>query len=305
MNKIKIILTLTIIIAGFGTVLSQPLQYFMQRSTTNIASMSEVESLQMFFSGAHSLVGFEGAPKNILVDVCSPIRLISNSYRSRRDHHAPAQKNYVGGSLQHETFGAHTYLQATLGYNHRLIVSDNASLTLGVGGGVSSRNSDYGKLNNEAAHYSNKEISFAHRVGIRFEVEKLNVAIFNSDKNYMGEIVWGRLWNNQRLSNDENRRSGGFGNERDSRWYGQFAVLFCHNTEWKTSVVRFSANAVYKDGFGIGLSYQTDNDLSANVSLRLTKSLRIGYAYQLMHSNPIAKKHEIVARYRIVRGDVD
>jgi len=305
MKKLKIILTLTIIIAGFGQVLSQPLQYFMQRSTANIASMSEVESLQMFFAGAHSLVGFEGAPKNIAIDVSSPIRSASNSYRSRRYHHASTQKNYVGGSLQHESFGAHSYLQATLGYNYRLIVSDNASLTLGVGGGVNSRNSDYGKLNNEAAHYSKKEISFAHRVGIRFEVEKLNVAIFNSDKNYMGEIVWGRLWNNQRLSNDRNRRSSGFGNERDGNWYGQFAVLFCHNTEWKTSVVRFSVNAVYKDGFSMGLSYQTDKDLSANVSLRLTKSLRIGYAYQLMHSNPIAKKHEIVARYQIVRWDVD
>jgi hypothetical protein len=82
----------------------------------------------------------------------------------------------------------------------------------------------------------------------------------------------------------------------------QIAALLHRNVEMQTSVVRFSANIVYNESFGAGISYQTDNDLSANVSLRLTRQLRIGYAYQLMHFNPMAKKHEVVARYQLARN---
>jgi hypothetical protein len=274
----------------------------MQRSSLNIASMSEVQNLQVFLAGTHSLAGFEGAPKNIALDVASPIRPASNHFQHNRNRNVPL-RNYIGGNIQHESFGAHSFLQATLGYNHRMIVGENASFTFGMGGGINSHRSDYGKLDVTVADYSSKETSFAYRVGVRFEVDRLSVSVFNNDNNYFGEIIWGRLWNNQPSSNDNFHGSGGFGNEKKGRWHGQVAVLFQQNTEAKTNLMRFSANAVYSDGFGIGISYQTDKDLSANVSLRFSKSMRIGYAYQLMHLNHLAKKHEIVIRYRLIRYD--
>jgi len=291
-----------IIIAGIDPIVSQPLQYFIQRSTANIASMSEAQNLQVFLSGTHSLVGFEGAPKNVVLDVISPIKSVSNNFNFNRNRNVLA-RNYVGVNMQHESFGVHSYLQATLGYNHRLIVGEDASFTFGMGGGICSRNNDYGKLDGIVSDYSIKEIFFVYRTGIRFEVDRLSVSVFNSDKNYFGEIVWGRLWDNQPSSNDNFYGSDGFGNEKKGRWNGQLAVLFQQNTETRANLMRFSANAVYNDGLGIGISYQTDKDLSANISLRLSKSLRIGYAYQLMHLNQLAKKHEIVVRYRLIRDD--
>jgi hypothetical protein len=299
----KIFIILLIMAVGVSPVATQNLQYFMQRSSSNVASASEVQTLQAFICGSQSMQGFEGSPKNALFDVVSPLSFGGskqnnrgwNTHTSRRSNEQI--RNFVKATISHESLGVHSDFRAILGYNFRMFVSETASITFGLGGGVKSFNSNYNKWESGIGEYDKKETSFDMQMGVRFEADRLNVSAFTNAENYFGEIVWGRLWDG---GGGENV-SDFWGDMKEKNWHGQFAILGKHNSETKISTIRVSAQAVYRDGLGVGISYQTDKNLSANVSLRFTKYLRIGYAYQLMAMNPMAKKHEIVVRYRFVR----
>jgi len=301
MKKITFLFLFTMCVAT-AVATTIPVQYHKQRSLKNTASLSEVQNLQVFLSGAYSLVGFEGAPRTFVIDVASPL-----VFGNRRDFRGFRQnvpiRNFVGGTIEQESLGVHTHFRAMFGYSHRIIVGQTASLSFGVGGGVSTISSNFDRITNdyESAIRSIRETSFAYRFGARFDADRLSVSVFNNDNDFMGEIVWGRLWNSDPRAILNNHGGFSFNEERERRWNAQTAVLFRHNTETKLNVVRFSANAT-NGGFAIGISYQTDGDLSANVSLRLSRQLRIGYAYQLMSLNPMARKHEIVVKYRLVRS---
>jgi len=298
----KLVITI-VIISVFSQIVAQPLQYFMQRSSTNIASISEVQSLQVLLSGSHSFVGFEGAPRNTLLNIASPIMEKQSSGRHSQPpgvawnpitSSGKSARNFVGATISHESYGVHSIFQATAGYNYRMFVGDNANITFGIGGGIKNISSDYAKWEPEASVYSKKETLFSKQFGARFEIERLSVATFNNDNDYFGEIVWGRLWDG---TSDISAFDNWLGKEKT--WHGQLSVMGRYNSETKSGVVRISANAVYKDGLGVGISYQTDRDLSVNVSLRFSKQLRVGYAYQLMCFNPMVKKHETIVRYKL------
>ena len=305
----KIIIITALKIMGFGHAMAQPLQYFMQRSSTNIAAVSEVQTLQTFLSGGQSLQGFEGAPRHILLNVASPLTVMdgltngNSSNRSKRSHSSVDEpsRNFTSVTISHESFGAHSNFSATLGYNYRMLISDNANITFGLGGGVKSMGSNYGKHEPGTEPYDRKETSFATQIGARFEMDRLNVSVFTNAGDYFGELVWGRLWDGGTSGRDD----GGWNDFGEKSWHGQVAVLGRYSPGTKENTIRIAANAVYKDGLGVGISYGTGNDLSANASFRFTKHLRIGYAYQLLHFNPIARKHEIAIRYRFVRKAED
>ena len=309
MKKITIFFGL---VMGFATAVATtiPVQYFKQRSLINTSALSEVQNLQVFLSGAYSLVGFEGAPRTFVLDAASPISFDNRRNRNMRGfRQAEPTRSFLCGTFEYESFGVHRHFRMVLGYAYRLMVGDNASVTFGVGGGISTISSNFDQIINgtETPIHSVRETSFAYRIGVRFDVDRLSVSAFNNDRDLMAEIVWGRLWDNDRTTrNNRNNQSGGFGfgDERTRNWRGQVAVLFIHSTDINHASIRFSANAT-NGGFGIGIRYQTGNDLSANVSLRITQALRIGYAYQLMALNPMARKHEIVIRYRLIRSDDD
>lgn len=298
----KFIIT-TLIIAGALPAVSQSLQYFMQRSSTNIAAISEISSLQAFLSAGQSFQGFEGAPKNILLNVASPLPEFGNSAnrnssRGNRNSVEPV-RNFVNGTVMHETFGVHSILQVLAGYNYRMTVGDVSSVTFGIGGGIKSICRDYSKWEPEAGVHDYKETKFSMQAGIRYEADRFGISAFMNDNDFFGEITWGRLWDGGGSSGTNDY----WGDSDEKNWHGQIALLGRHSTEFGTNSLRISAQAVYRDGLGIGASYETGNDLSVNVSLRFTKYLRIGYAYQLMALNPMAKKNEIVVRYRFVRND--
>jgi len=285
-----------------------PVQYYKQRSLMNTASLSEVQNLQVFLSGAYSLVGFEGAPRMFVLDIASPMAF-DNRQNTRGFRQPVPTRNFVGGTFEHESFGVHSHFRVTLGYAYRLSMGETVGVTFGVGGGIFTTSSNFDRITNgaETPIHSVRKTLFTYRVGVRLDVDRLSVSAFNNDSDLMSEIVWGRLWDNDRTArnNRNNQSSGfGFGDERTRNWRGQIAILFMHNAEINHTAFRFSANAT-NGGFGIGISYQTGNDLSANVSLRITQALRIGYAYQLMALNPMARKHEIVIRYRLIRSDDD
>jgi hypothetical protein len=290
--------TLILITALVGTfsVSAQSLQYVMQRSSINIASISEVQNFQTFLSGGQSFAGFEGAPKDVLLNVASPIT---------KGHTAEHTQNFASATVRYESYGAHSIFQATAGYNYRLFIGERANLTFGLGAGVKNVSKDYGKWESAAFVHDEKETSFSMQLGAKFEMDKLSISAFTNDNDFFGEIVWGRLWNDGKSSNRNNNRKSFASlrapSFREKNWHGQVAALGHYNTETKTRSTRISANLVYKDGLGVGMSYQTDKDLSANINLRVSKHLRIGYAHQLLHLNPIARKHEIAVRYRMVK----
>lgn len=299
-KAIAIILT----IAMLAPLSAQPVQYFMQRSSLNTASISEVRNLQIFLSGAHSLTGFEGAPKNILLNIAAPAAQKQRSgyyQRPQKSKYGQAQhvRNFVGGTLSSETFGVHLNLNAMLDYGYRLWINESANITFGLSAGINQTSHNYDKIKNESSSVqSQKETEFAFQFGTRIEVNKFNVSAFGNNKNLFGEIVFGRLWDYEKTS-----QNSYYDDEKQKAWNGQLSVLFSFNNDTKTSLFRFSANAVYRGGFGVGICYQTNKDLSANVSLRFTKTLQIGYAYGLTKLNPVAPKHEIALRYKIVRDE--
>jgi hypothetical protein len=291
MKKTLIIIT---VLAGTFSVSAQSLQYFMQRNSVNIASISEVQNLQTFLSGGQSFSSFEGAPRDVLLNVASPIT-IGNT--------AEFARNFANATVRHESYGVHSIFQATAGYNYRLFISEKTNLTFGLGMGVKKISKDYGKWEPEASVHDEKETSFSMQLGAKFEMNKFSISAFTNDNDFFGEIVFGHLWNDGKSSNRNNNRKS-FASLRASplkekNWHGQLAFLGQYNTETKTNSVRLSANLIYKDGLGVGISYQTDKDLAANINLKVTKNLRIGYAHQLLHLNPIARKHEIAVRYQL------
>ncbi len=275
----------------------QPLQYHLQRSSANIAAMSEAQSLQVYLNGQYGFVGFEGAPKNILLNVATPLSSRQRNSFYNHQRNAPT-RHFVGGTINHETFGVHSNLQGILGYNYRFYVGESANITLGLAAGAKTMNSDYSKWQSETAIYDKRETTLSYQVGARFEVERLSVSLFNNNSEVSGEIVWGNLWNSAK-----NATSNYYEDDEEKVWHGQLATMFGYDLETGTSVIRFSANAVYRDGLGFGVSYQTEKDLAANISLRLSKKLRLGYAYQLLNINPIAPKHEIALRFWMGREE--
>jgi hypothetical protein len=298
--KKKISLFAFVMVAAFAK--AQPMQYFMQRSSVNVASMSEVQSLQMFLSGAHSFVGFEGAPRNILLNIASPIveKHRSGFHRSPQNRNTERSKNFVGGTLSSETFGVHFNIHATLGYGYRLWLGESANITFGLSAGLNQFGSDYDKINDGQSSLirSHKATDFAFQFGTRLEISKLNISAFGSENVMSGEIVWGRLWD---YGKQTSQNSFYYDDDKEKVWHGQLSAMVSYSKETKINLFRFSANAVYRDGFGLGVCYQTNKDLSVNASLRFTKFLRIGYAYQLLQLNPNAPKHEIAVRYKVVR----
>jgi len=302
--KKKISLLGFVVVVAFAK--AQPSQYFMQRSSTNVASMSEIQNLQVFLSGTHSFVGFEGSPKSILLNVAVPIagnRRAGNYQKQKKSKYGEPgfAKNFVGGTLSNETFGIHFNFQTSFGYAYRFWLSERANLTLGLSAGMKQTGSNYDKIKDGYSPIqSNKETDFLFQFGSRFEMNKLSISAFGNENNLCGEIVFGRLWDYGATETSQNY----YYEDKQKAWYGQLSAMYTHNKGSKTNLFRFSVNAVYRDGLCVGISYQTNKDLSANVGLRFTKSLRIGYAYGLLQLNPVAPKHEIALRYRLVR-DVD
>jgi type IX secretion system PorP/SprF family membrane protein len=299
----KKMIFLFVIVMVFSFSKAQPLQYFMQRSSANIASISEIQSLQVFLSGAHSFVGFEGAPKSIFLNVTSPIAKKQHTgfYSHPQNKDAQHLRNFVGATLSNETFGVHFDLHASLGYGYRFWVGERANITFGVSAGVNQFGSDYDKISGDplSSIRSTKTTDFAFQFGTRIEAGKLNISAFGNENIMSGEIVFGRLWDYSTQASQSNLY---YDDDKKKTWHGQLSVMFSHNKKTNTNLFRFSANAVYRDGLGLGISYQTNKDLSANVSLRFSKSLRIGYAYQLLQLNRIVPKHEIAIRYKFIRA---
>ena len=269
---------------------AQPLQHVMQRSSINVAAMSELENLQAFLCGQQSFAGFEGAPRNVWLNVASPmtgLSQISDMYSSKSRRSDGLIRHFVGGTIAHESYGVHSKFRATVAYNYRLLVSESATITLGLGAGMKTISSDYGQWDPEASVFSKKETLLAMQLGARLEMDRLSIAAFSNDSEYSGEVVWGRLW-------EENSRHIVARNET---WRAQFSATVRHDHSTQTNTFGISANTVYKDGLGVGMSYETEKNLSINIHVRVMRVMRIGYAYQLLHLNPLAPKREIVVRY--------
>ncbi len=273
-----------IILFGMSASLAaQPIQYFMQRSSINVSSMSDAKRFQMFLSGSQSLVGFEKAPKSVLLNAITPIRTPGTTV-----YETDETRHFTGGTIHTETYGVHTKIQAMLGYNYRLFVSEKTHLTFGLGAGAKQSNSNYKKLDLTQDFQNKEEALFITQFGARFDAVRWTASIFKDVNDWYAEFTWGRLQKAETYDlYDVDKKI----------WRAQAALLLRYNQELQTQTLRISANALYLDKFGLGISYQTMKDCSLNAMMQVTSYLRIGYAYQLLNFSKIAQKHEIAVHY--------
>lgn len=285
--------TLTLIFSTLGIFISltaQPTQYFMQRSLANVASCSEAQSLQLFLSGSHSLVGFEHAPKTVLLNICSPLHNILYEPQSRAE-----VRHFIGGDVSVQSYGVHNQLRMLLSYNYRFFVGENSNLTFGLGAGAHQNNSNYKRLENSQILRNREETSIATKFGARFESGRLNVSVFSYNKIFFAEIVW-RSLQEDRFSDFEDLEGS-----EDKPWSAEVALLAIHNDEAKNDAVRISCNARYRNKLGVGVSYQTAKDWALNLNIQVSKCFQVGYAYKILNFSKIAPEHTIAIQYRILR----
>jgi type IX secretion system PorP/SprF family membrane protein len=240
-------------------------QYRFNGLTINPAYAGSHEVFSAGLIGRHQWMGFEGAPKDYALNF-----------------HFPGKNTRTGwgGNMLYESIGIRTSIGVYANYAYRLLLG-SGTLSMGLRGGFSSGNQEVLNLSGGDPVFSeNTEDYFLPNFGIGF--------YFNSRRLFAGLSVPFML-------GIKSNNSGKIIADPDISLYTYYFTGGAHfnfSEEWRFTpsvlmqyqigsafLLDGTVSILYREIFGVGLSYRTSGFMVALLSYRLNYQTTLGLAY--------------------------
>lgn len=294
---IRLLFTLIVILLFSSALRAQEFigvsQYMYHKQFYNPAAMSTNNNINAVMLYRNQWMGMDGAPHVYAFNASIPFK-----------------KAAVGIGLYRSTIGIHEANSFLLSYSYRLQLGNFKYLSFGLSAGLKFHNRNYLDVN---SHDKNDEYLSAN-LNSDFVPNLQFGLLFFSKKYYIGFSIPQLVSNNVDLK--ENKTINNFTFESSKlRLYLNGGYEYDLTDLWRfnvSSLIKYENNSpldfdfnimsTYLDKFGFGLSYRTSKQWMALLNIRVTKELKLGYAYHItVISNQILNSHEIVLLFNLKR----
>ncbi|MGL5913643.1 MAG: type IX secretion system membrane protein PorP/SprF [Bacteroidales bacterium] len=275
--------------------------YLQHQPLLNPSAMGEIQSLSIALSGQYALVGFDGAPKSVNLQVTVPFAsqvkdYSRNSYRNKRggrsnyrvgNSEEMQKPHFIGVNIQAFEVGAHKSIVGLLVYAYKVKLWDKIFLSLAFSGGADFLYSNYRgtldediQVNDPLLIGVNSRADFAFDLGTYLRYEGWFLSVFMAQKDNTQNINYHAGWNSR----------------KETGWNIAVSTLGSYTTN--KQYTQDISLMLIKGGFSFGTLYRTQKDIAALVGIKLA-SINIGYAYQLYHLDARLPTHEIMLKYTL------
>lgn len=259
--------------------------YNLYHPVINPAGMGAFDQLNAMMLFNYQMIGFDGAPLNLMADVSAPIGKTNA---------------IIGGQIHHDRIGHRNRTQFGVSFAYRVRLNLKNYLSFGIN--VMGQNMN---INWQDAQNVNIQDPILSNGTQQFWSPDFKLGTYYfSERVYAGFSV-GNLISfkpNGELTADINNihfyLQGGV-NIPVGLWKIQPSTLlkYAHGSPLQIDV---NMQAMYNDFIGFGLSYRTLNTMLAQINLNIAKTVRVGYGFNMglgFRNNTFNTGHEVMLIY--------
>lgn len=271
-------------------------QYMYNMNVMNPAYAGSKEALAVGLLYRQQWVNVDGAPKTATLSVHSPVgKKVGLGLSVISDKIGPVEENNIYGDFSYTL---------NLGGEHRLALGLKSGITFQTVGLFTDIGNGYVQQTGDKAFQENSSNSYFN-LGTGF--------FYYNPKFYFAASVPNMLEATY-LDLHEDGKQYQFGSEKQHFFVtGGYVFDLSTTTKFKPSFMAktafgapvsfdLSANALFHDKFEIGATYRLDDSFGAMVNYAVSKSIRVGYAYDHIVSNlkvTTPSSHEIMLLFDI------
>jgi len=271
-------------------------QYAIHQPFINPASIGTFDEINMALVYKNQWVKFEGAPHLGGFNYNMPV--------------GKQHKNFIGVNAIMDKIGVNTSTEVSGSYAYKITTGENSRLIFGLSASLNLIQAD---LANITAIDANDPLYTANSPTFALPNFKFG-SYFYRNNFYVGFVMPNILEN--RVVELNGIPDGEFGfNAANLHYYlhggYRWRIKDKHNVIFSSLIkqvagaplqIDFNINTMFKDRFGLGLSYRTSNELMANVQMYIVPQLLISYGYEYGFSalnDFYSGTHEVMMIYRI------
>ncbi|MDR1226262.1 MAG: type IX secretion system membrane protein PorP/SprF [Prevotellaceae bacterium] len=281
-------------------------QYYAHRQLTNPAAMSEAAAVEAALYGQYRLYGFDGAPKEMALQVTAPFSIGAGAERSSRyfadgSSDREYRNMFFGFGAYGANVGAYSEYSALLSYAYQVRLSRSVQLAFGVALGASVSGRRYGATNEDAVDptlVSSSLWQFHSQAGAYLHGDKYYVSVYSPaavDKAVFLQAGYSAAVGR---SSDE----GGYYDEarqKKSTW-----EVHAQAGWQKDGKLSLQGSTLYtiNNLLGVGVAWQNPLNLAALAQLQIG-GVKICYAYQITDLNVNVLQHEVMLKITFAKKE--
>ncbi|UKN00827.1 PorP/SprF family type IX secretion system membrane protein [Paracrocinitomix mangrovi] len=296
MKRILALLTVLIAVGVQGQNQFHIGQYAIHQPFINPASIGTFENINMALIYKNQWVGFDGAPHLGGVNYNMPL--------------GKKQKHFIGVNAIMDRVGINTSTDISASYAYKIKTGQNSRLIFGVSSSLNLVKADLEDINTIDPNdplYTNNTPTFA-LPNFKFG------SYFYRNNFYVGFVIPNILQNRVVEYNGGPKGEVKF-NAANMHYYlhagYKWRIKDKHDLVFSTLVkevsgsplqIDFNINTMFKDRFGIGVSYRSSNEVMANMQIYIVPQLMLSYGYEYGFSalnDFYSGTHEVMMVYRL------
>lgn len=271
-------------------------QYAIHQPFLNPASIGTFQEINMALVYKNQWVGFEGAPHLGGFNYNMPI--------------GKAQKHFIGVNAIMDQVGINTSTDISGSYAYKLKTGEKSRLIFGLAASVNLVKAD---LENVSTIDANDPLYTVNSPTFALPNFKFGSYFFRNNF-YVGFVV-PNILENRVIELDGAPQGEVKFNAANMHYYlhggYRWRIKDKHDVVFSSLMkqvsgsplqIDFNINTMFKDRFGVGLSYRTSNELMANVQIYIVPQLLLSYGYEYGFSalnDFYSGTHEVMMVYRI------
>lgn len=299
MKAMKIFYTLFFVLVGSTSFAQNQFhisQYAIHQPFINPASIGSFSEINMALIYKNQWTGFDGAPRLGGFNYNMPL--------------GKEQKNFIGVNVIADQVGINTSTEISGSYAYKIKTGQNSRLIFGMSASLNLVRADLAEITAIDANdplYTTNSPTFA--------LPNFKFGSYFFRKNfYVGFVVPNILEN--KVIDADGIPEGDFSfNPENMHYYlhggYRWRVKDKHDVIFSSLIkevsgspvqVDFNINTMFKDRFGVGLSYRTSNEVMANVQMYVIPQLLISYGFEYGFTalnSFYTGTHEIMMVYRV------
>ncbi len=271
-------------------------QYAIHQPFINPASIGTFDEINMALVYKNQWVGFEGAPHLGGFNYNMPV--------------GKQHKNFIGVNAVMDKIGINTSTEISGSYAYKLRTGENSRLIFGLSASVNLVKADLATVTTIDINdplYTNNSPTFA--------LPNFKFGTYFYKKNFYAGFVIPNILENKVIENNGGPKGEFSFNAANMHYYlhagYKWRIKDKHNLIFSTLLkevsgsplqIDFNLNTMFKDRFGLGLSYRTSNEVMANVQVYIVPQLLLSYGYEYGFSalnDFYSGTHEVMMVYRI------
>ncbi|MCB9224590.1 MAG: PorP/SprF family type IX secretion system membrane protein [Crocinitomicaceae bacterium] len=296
MRKFVAVLSLFIGLTSFGQNQFHIGQYAIHQPFINPASIGTFQEINVALVYKNQWVGFEGAPQLGGLNYNMPL--------------GKAQKHFIGVNAIMDQIGINTSTDISASYAYKIKTGDNSRLIFGIS---SSLNLVKANLENVTTIDLNDPLYTTNSPTFALPNFKFG-SYFYRNSFYIGFVVPNILENRVIEVNGGPKGEVRF-NAKNMHYYlhggYKWRIKDKHDVIFSTLLkevsgsplqIDFNINTMFKERFGVGISYRTSNELMANMQIYIVPQLLLSYGYEYGFSalnDFYSGTHEVMLIYRV------